>query len=283
MPFLTGKTYYRIVGSGPKTPLLLLHGGPGSTHNYFEVLDEVANDGRPVIMYDQIGCGNSYLTGHPEYFTAEVWLSELEALRRTLYLEKVHILGQSWGGMMALLYALDRHPEGVQSYILSSTLPSAKLWEEEGHRRISYLDPTEQRAIRKALATGCFEDPEYEKALDHFMNLSCNPIMDSLPDCITREKKAGREAYRVGWGPNEFTPTGTLSDYEVTDRLSEINTPCLITSGQRDLCSPYIAKTMYDAIPNAAWELFQYSGHMPFVEEREKYIRILTNWLNCWN
>ena len=283
IPFKAGKTYYRIVGENRenKKPLLLLHGGPGSTHNYFEVMDDLAEkDGRMIVMYDQIGCGNSYIEGHPEYFNAETWIEELIQLRKQLSLDEVHILGQSWGGMMELLYALDYHPKGVHSYILSSTLPSAKLWEQEQHRRISYMAQKHQDAFAKALASGCYDDPDYLEALDVFMDQHCNPIMEHLPECMTREKKSGSESYIIGWGHNEFTPTGTLSGYEVTDRLHEIQTPCLITSGQRDLCSPYIAKTMYDRIPNARWELFAYSGHMPFVEEHEKYVSVLTDWLN---
>ena len=82
MPFLDWQTYYRIVGEDSGKPaLLLLHGGPGSTHNYFEVLDRIADTGRQVISYDQIGCGNSYLDGHPELWTQETWINELIALR----------------------------------------------------------------------------------------------------------------------------------------------------------------------------------------------------------
>ena len=280
VPFRQGKTWYRMVGTPRegRAPLLLLHGGPGSTHNYFEVLDEVGED-RQVIMYDQIGCGNSYIEGHPEYFTAETWLEELICLREALGLNRVHILGQSWGGMMALKYALDYHPTGVRSYILSSTLPSAKLWEQEQHRRISYMPEKYQQALAKALETGNYDDPAYLEALDIFMDRHCNPIVRPLPECVTRPKKSGAEAYLVGWGPNEFTPTGTLSGFEVTDRLPEIETPCLITSGQRDLCSPCIAKTMFDGLPHAKWELFAESGHMPFVDEHEKYCRVLRRWL----
>ena len=280
LPFRAGSTYYRIVGEGSRTPLLLLHGGPGSTHNYFEVFDHLAEeDGRPVIMYDQIGCGNSYIEGHPEYFNADTWIDELVSLRAHLHLEKVHILGQSWGGMMALYYALNRRPEGVSSYILSSTLPSAALWEREQRRRISYMAPKYQKALNKAQTDGNYDDPGYRKALSVFMEQHCNPCVRPLPECITRKKKSGAEAYRIGWGPNEFTPTGTLSGFEVTHRLGEITTPCLITSGQRDLCSPYIAKTMYDRLPHARWELFPYSGHMPFVDEHRAYCDVLTEWL----
>ena len=140
MPFHGYKTYFRIAGDlagSDKTPLLLLHGGPGSTHNYFELLDPLSKDGRPVISYDQIGCGNSYLDGHPELWKAETWIEELTALREYLHLDHVHLLGQSWGGMLAIEYLIEKKPAGVRSVILSSTLSSSQLWSREQHRRIA--------------------------------------------------------------------------------------------------------------------------------------------------
>lgn len=279
MPFEGFKTYYRIVGEGTegKKPLVLLHGGPGSTHNYFEVLDKIAETGRQVIMYDQIGCGNSFVEGHPELFNADTWIKELIELRKYLGLEEIHLLGQSWGGMQAIWYAIEHKPKGIKSYILSSTLSSAKLWEQEQKRRISYMNEEDQ----KALLEPDYDSKEYADALDRFMKMYCaGEVTEESPECLRRPKKSGSEAYVVGWGNNEFSPTGTLAGYEFTDRLHEIKEPCLITSGAIDLCSPYIAKTMYDRIPNSKWELFEYSRHMPFVEENDKYMEVLTKWLD---
>ena len=284
MPFEGFKTYYRIVGEKTpgKAPLVLLHGGPGSTHNYFEVLDKIAETGRQVIMYDQIGCGNSFVEGHPELFNADTWIKELIELRKHLGLDEIHLLGQSWGGMQTIWYALEYKPKGIKSYILSSTLSSAKLWEEEQKRRISYMSKEDQEALLGAVEIGDYSSKEYNDALGRFMNMYCaGEVTDESPECLRRPKKSGTEAYIVGWGHNEFSPTGTLAGYEFTDRLHEIKEPCLITSGAIDLCSPYIAKVMHDRIPNSSWELFQFSRHMPFVEETEKYIDVLTKWLDA--
>ena len=283
-PFEGFKTYYRIVGEKTpgKAPLVLLHGGPGSTHNYFEVLDKIAETGRQVIMYDQIGCGNSFVEGHPELFNADTWIKELIELRKHLGLDEIHLLGQSWGGMQTIWYALEYKPKGIKSYILSSTLSSAKLWEEEQKRRISYMSKEDQEALLGAVESGDYSSKEYNDALGRFMNMYCaGEVTEESPECLRRPKKAGTEAYIVGWGHNEFSPTGTLAGYEFTDRLHEIKEPCLITSGAIDLCSPYIAKVMHDRIPNSSWELFQFSRHMPFVEETEKYIDVLTKWLDA--
>lgn len=283
--YLEYKTYYRITGplNSRKPPLLLLHGGPGSTHNYFEVLDRLAEeDGRQLISYDQLGCGNSYLDGHPELWTMETWIGELKAVRKALNLNEVYLLGQSWGGMLLLEYMCRHEHDGVKGIVLSSTLPSSQLWGEEQARMIRQLPQDVQEVIRDATERNDYSSEAYKQAEALYMELhaSGKPGPDA-PECLTRPKRNGRESYVVGWGPNEFTPMGTLKDYDVTELLHIIDVPTLIVSGGNDLCTPYIAKTMYDRIPNARWELFCDCRHACFVEDTERYIRLLKDWLNA--
>lgn len=283
MPFMGYETYYRIVGErSEKPPLVLLHGGPGSSLNYFEVLDELAQkDCRRIIMYDQLGCGESSIPDdHPELYTKETWVKELEALREHLALRKMHLLGHSWGGMLAIIYMCDYHPEGIQSLILSSTLSSASLWSKELHRMIKYLPIEEQAAIHRAELTGNFNDPDYLKANEHFMNQHAIDMTKTWPECVMRKKRGGTVAYETAWGPNEYTPEGNLHDYEYTDKLSKIKVPTLITSGTDDLCTPYVAKTMQDQIASSKWRLFEGCGHMSFVEKTDEYVALLQKWLD---
>ena len=282
MPFMGYQTYYRIVGETQdgKSPLVLLHGGPGSTHNYFELLDRVAETGRAVISYDQLGCGNSYVDGHPELWTPQTWLSELCALIDHLHLDTFHLLGQSWGGMLDIIYLIEKKARGVKSAILSSTLSSSRLWASEQHRMIRFMAEEDQRAIAEAEASGDFSGEAYARANERFMLQHCaGEVTDDSPECLRRKKKAGSEAYLYGWGPNEYNPTGSLAGYDYTDRLGEIAVPCLIMSGTDDLCTPLVAKTMYDGIPDARWELFAGARHMPFAEQTDKYCEVLEKWL----
>lgn len=284
MPFLEYKTYYRVVGknTGNKKPLVLLHGGPGSTHNYFEVLDRIAEeDGRQLVMYDQIGCGNSYVENRPDLWNSKVWIEELIELRKHLGLDEIHLLGQSWGGMQTLEYVCNYKPEGLKSIILSSTLPASWLWAEEAQRMIAQMPQDMQDAIKKATESGDYSSPEYQAAEAEYMRQHCaGEVTENDPECLRRPKKAGRESYVVGWGPNEFTPLGTLKDYDVIDQLGDIKEPALIINGGNDLCTPYVAKFMYDRIPDSEWELFRTCRHMCFVEDNDHYVEVLKKWMN---
>lgn len=277
------ETFVRIVGEkSNKAPLVLLHGGPGSTHNYFEVLDKLAEmDDRQLIMYDQLGCGESSIPDdQPELYCKETWVKELTNLRSNLDLDKIHLLGQSWGGMLAIIYLCDYQPRGINSVILSSTLSSASLWSQELHRLIKYLPENEQKAIEMAEEKEQFNDPHYLAANDHFMSQHVIKMTPDLPEPVLRKKKGGNVAYNVAWGPNEYTPEGNLHDYEYTEKLGKIKAPTLITSGTDDLCTPYVAKTMYDHIENSQWRLFEGCGHMPFVQQTDEYLKLLCNWLD---
>ncbi|RRK09682.1 alpha/beta fold hydrolase [Lactiplantibacillus garii] len=283
VPFHGYQTYYRIVGEkhAEQVPLLLLHGGPGSTHNYFEAFDELAaRTGRQVVMYDQLGCGRSSIPADPSLWRKETWVAELKAVRRYLHLDRVHLLGQSWGGMLAIIYLCDDHPVGIQSLILASTLSSAKLWAQEQHRLIKFMAPDEQAAIATAERTGDFTTATYLAANQRFMELhATGPVTATDPEFLRRPKRTGTTAYNVAWGPNEYCPTGTLADYDYTQRLTQIKVPTLVTSGTNDLCTPLIAKTMVDHLPDARWALFPRSRHMAFIDEHAAYMARMQTWL----
>lgn len=282
MPFGDYRTYYRIVGeaAGGKAPLVLLHGGPGSTHNYFELLDELATDGRQLIMYDQLGCGRSSMPDQPALWRKETWVKELMALRNYLHLDQIHLMGQSWGGMLALIYLCDYQPAGVKSLVLSSTLPDAKLWAQEQHRMIRLMAPSDQAAIAAAEKNNDYTTKAYQAANQRYMEQHAASVPTAAsPEPLRRPKQTGTQSYLTAWGPNEYSPTGTLSDYNYTAKLKNLTQPTWITSGTDDLCTPLVAKTMYDRLPKAKWTLFAHSRHMPFVDERAQYLKQLKIWL----
>ena len=283
LPFGPLTTYVRIVGEDHGlAPLVLLHGGPGSSHNYFELLDPLAAaTKRQLIMYDQVGCGQSSLVDDlPAVYTAQTWLAELANLRAQLHLAKIHLLGQSWGGMLALLHLLQPTTTGVQSVILSSTLASARLWGQAVHGLISQLPPAQQAAIAQAEASGDYTSPAYQEALTAFMAVhALEPVHAAMPAPLQRPKCGGQVAYQTAWGPNEFTPTGNLRDYDVTARLSQLNLPALVINGDHDLCTDAVAQQLVTGLPQARWEKFSAARHMVFYDQPARYQACLVDWL----
>lgn len=228
MPFRGYQTYYRIVGepNPDKAPLLLIHGGPGSSHNYFELMDDYAETGRQLIMYDQVGCGKSSLPEDESVYVKETWAAELIALREYLHLDEVHMLGQSWGGMLEMYYLTSFDPQGIKSVMIDGSPASIKLWTQEQHRLISYLSYEDREAIAEAERTGDFTGPKYLAANDRYMERYCWDDPDENSPEPLRRPTNGQRASRIAEGPNEFTENGTISDFEVTDELHKIHVPC---------------------------------------------------------
>lgn len=279
------KTYYRIVNpEGKKVPLLLVHGGPGSTHNSFEVLDDLAYlDDRPVISYDQIGCGMSSLEdSHPSLWVKETWANEVINLREKLGLKKIHLLGHSWGGMLSIIYLIDYKPEGVLSATLSSTLSSVELWRKETHRLVKYLSDEDQKAIKEAEETQDFSALEFQIANQNYTDMFIfGEDKATLPECIKRKKNPGTESYITAWGKCEFSPSGTLKNYEYTDKLKEIRCPVLLFSGANDESTPLQNKVMFENLTcKKKWYLFENSNHRSYVQEHDKYVEKLISFLN---
>ena len=163
IPFRGHETWYRIVGDGPGVPLLCLHGGPGSTHIGLAALEALADE-RPVVIYDQLGSGNSSKPSDPSLWTVALFAAELANVREALTLDRVHLFGHSWGGMLAQEYALGQ-PDGLASLVLSSTLSSAALWREEALRLRAALPAEIGETLDAHEQAGTTDDPAYEKAM----------------------------------------------------------------------------------------------------------------------
>jgi proline-specific peptidase len=258
-------TAYRVVGEGEapgRLPLLCLHGGPGGSHLPLLGLGALAEKGRRVVFYDQLGGGDSARPNDPSLWVVETFLEQLEAVREGLGLERIHLFGTSWGGMLALEYAFTQ-PTGLVSVILNSTPTSAPRW------------AAETRRLHAGLPSGLGE----KAAEDEFKRRHiCR--LDPEPEVLSRSRaKFGTQVYETMWGPNEFTVTGTLRDWDVVERLGEVRVPTLITSGRHDECTPALVEPLHRGIPGSEWVLFEQSAHMPYLEEAERYVRAVGSFL----
>jgi proline iminopeptidase len=278
VPFRGYETWYRTVGERGALPLVLLHGGPGSTSLGLQVLEPLADE-RQLVLYDQLGCGNSSQPSDPSLWTVELYVEELGNLREALGLERIHLLGHSWGGMLALEYMLTQ-PTGVESLILSSTLSSAALWEQEALRLRAELPPETLAVLERHEAAGTVHDPEYEQATkEYYRHHLCR--LDPWPPLVEEIMRASRkEVYETMWGPNEMRPTGTLAGWEVTDRLGEITVPALVLCGRYDEATPRQAETIAAALGGESeLAVLENSAHLTPIEETERYLGLVRGFL----
>ncbi|HEY5693108.1 MAG TPA: proline iminopeptidase-family hydrolase [Gaiellaceae bacterium] len=277
IPFRGYETWYRSLGDGPGLPLLCLHGGPGSTHVGLTVLDPLADE-RRVVLYDQLGSGNSSKPSDPSLWTVDLFLAELATVREALGLDRMHLLGHSWGGMLAQEYALTQ-PEGLASLVLSSTLSSSLLWREESLRLRADLPAGIRGPLDAHEAAGTTDDPEYERAVFEFLHRHLCRLDPWPPIVEEMVRSTNLEVYNTMWGPSEAHPTGVLAGWDVTPRLGEIRVPALVLCGRYDEATPHQAETIAAALPDAELVVFEESAHLAPVEETERYLATVRSFL----
>ena len=255
------RTWYRAVGdrNSGAVPLLALHGGPGSTHNYFEPLERLA-DKRPVVVYDQIGCGKSDRPRDIEW-SVDLFRDEVDAVREQLQLDRIHLLGTSWGGILALEHVL-AGATGIVSLILSSTLADIDEWAQEQRRLLREM----------GLQPVSAEDPDHERIerLYFDRHFYRGPKPRAEIDRMYAERNL--DVYHAMQGPDEWTVTGALRGWDVRDRLGEIDVPTLVIRGRYDMSTEKIAATLVNGIRDAREVVLEDSSHTPVLEETEAYL-----------
>lgn len=284
IPFRGHHVWYRVVGERDepgKLPLLTLHGGPGAAHDYLEPLEALAVTGRRVIFYDQLGCGRSSKPHDPSMWTVDLFVEEVAAVRQALGLACIHLLGQSWGGMLAMEYVVTM-PSGLASLTIASSPASMPQWVAEANRLRASLPADVQETLLKHEAAGTTQDPEYEEAMMVFYRRHvCR--MDPWPDCLNRtfaQLVKDPEVYHTMNGPSEFHVIGTLKNWTIVDRLGRIKVPTLVTSGRYDEATPAIAETVHRSIAGSEWVVFEESSHTAHIEEPERYRQVLDQFLS---
>ena len=274
-----GKIWYRMTGKNrPGLPLLVIHGGPGATHDYLEPLDALADE-RPVVFYDQLDCGNSERVDRPEFQTVEYYREELHRLCLALDLRKFHLLGQSWGAVPAVEYTLSHPDGGVAGLVLSGPMLSSARWAADQQAYIAELAPALQETIRQSEAAGTFDSPSYQAAvMDYYRRHVC--CLELWPECLNRTfAKVNGRLYQAMWGPSEFTITGSLKNYDCVARLKEISVPVLFTCGEYDEAAPETIRYFRRQIPGAEIHVFDAASHEHHLEQPEEYISIVRNFL----
>jgi proline iminopeptidase len=272
--------YYKVFGEEEKRgkTIVCLHGGPGMTHDYILPLSELADNGYRVIFYDQLGCGKSDLPKNNALFNVERSVAEVETFRRKMHLGKVNLFGSSWGGLLAIAYALS-YQRNLSSLILAGAYPNVPYAIREMERLKAKLPPKVRKVMRMYEDSGDYENPNYLDAIKvfyqrHFCRLAYWPAeVDYGLDHVSKP------VYYTMNGPNEFTIIGNTRYWNVSDQLGRIHVKTLVTGGKYDEMTPTVAKDIHRRIKSSKLVIFEKSAHLPFWEEREKYMNTLTDFL----
>ena len=242
-----GSVWYRSVGEGPGVPLLVVHGGPGFCHDYLTALDDLA-DRRQVVYWDQLGCGRSERPDDDSLWTVDRYVQEVDAVRGALGLDRHHMFGNSWGGMLGMQYAIDRRPPLV-SLTISNSPASMPRFIEETTALKANLPEDVQRTIDWHEERGFYACPEYQGAIAvWFQTHICR--MQPWPEGLERSLSGvGVAPYMAMVGPSDFNVTGNLLWWNVMaaalprSTSRRCSSPVATTRSSPTTCAPSTSRS----------------------------------------
>ncbi len=282
--------YYKMLGRG--APLMIVHGGPGASHDYFlPYLLPLARRNK-LIFVDERGSGRSQKLEDPSGYTIENMVEDVERVRQALGLGKIRLLGHSYGGALAQAYAL-KYQANLTHLILGSTWSSTKAINEVFVRMKQNMSPELRERINSLEEAGLFghgKDYEKNRYTNNYMIAAWGEgyfpyLYQQHPDPNYDPVDNGKiswELYREMWGEHgEFIIDGNLKSVEYTDRLSTIKVPTLILVGDHDECDPSLSQAMHEKIAGSKMVIFPKAGHMTFVDDTGMFIKTVDEFLHA--
>jgi len=271
-----GRIWYRVSGTGTGLPLVLIHGGPGFSSFYLKPFEDLGDD-RIVVRYDQLGGGKSDTTSDTTLFTIGHFVAELDSLRSALGIERWHLLGHSWGTILAVEYYRS-HADRVASLTFGSPVFDADAYERHAAELLTTLSDSAQRAIHRAEATKVYDSPAYQHATEEFDGkyLFHSPVPADLDSSMATFNQG---IYMYLQGPSEVTIVGTLKHYRATDLLPQIRVPTLLTVGGQDEVGPDLVRSHAALIPGSRFELFPGAAHMTPWDARDANVGVVRAFL----
>jgi proline iminopeptidase len=274
-----GKVWYEVYGSGNKTPLLLIHGGPGGIGSCTMSSIKAVSDDRSIIFYDQLGCGRSEITTDTTLWELPNFVRNLDRLIDSLEINKVHLLGHSWGCAIAIEYYLTQKPHKIKSIVLAGPYLSTKLWIQDANYLRSQLPDSIQQILDYHEDRSTIDSEEYLSATYYFIskyNIRTNPC-PKFPECSG--SIYNKSIYNYMWGPTEFYATGKLIDYDTIDRLEEVDVPVLLIAGEYDEARPETVEQIQKLFPNAKLKVIKDAGHSSYIDKPEEFNIIVRDFI----
>ncbi len=278
-PVRGGRIYWRKFGSGPNTPLLLVHGGPGAAHNYLLTMKALADE-RPVIFYDQLGCGKADAPTDEALYSIQRSVDELDAVRAALGLHEVVLYGHSWGTLLAIEYLCQGRGKGVEKLILGGAVASIPQAVAGFHRLIDGLPDGFAAKLHGLEAAGKMGSPEYAALVQTFYDIYLLRVAPTPDALVSFDALAKSISYRVLNGPNEFTITGVMKDWDRRRDLKAIRPPTLIITGEFDEITLDCHQTIRDGVAGPS-QLVVMPGcsHMTMVEKPDQHNGLVRSFL----
>jgi proline iminopeptidase/L-proline amide hydrolase len=282
VPVEGGSIYVRINGDldNGRAPIVMVHGGPGSSHWYFLNATALADE-RAVILYDQLDSGRSDNPADPAHWRVERFVDELEAIRRHLGIARWHVLGTSWGGTVALEYGARRY-DALAGLILQSPLVSTQIWLRDANRLKDAMPPLIRDLLYLCDTPGAADEAECERATQAFYRRHIQ-LYEPTPEIAAYRAALPRSfnpaIYNHMWGRAEFTASGTLKDYDGTSLLSRLDgSRTLFVTGEADEAVP---ETVADFASRAggAFAVVPDAAHFAMNDNPRAYLAILRPWL----
>jgi len=280
------QTWYRVTGTldpdAERAPVVIMHGGPGAAHNYCLAMTSLAGDGRAVVHYDQLGCGNSthLPDADPDFWTPALFVRELRNLVVGLGLHRFHLLGQSWGGMLGPEVVLS-DDSGVLSLSICDSPASMPLWLAAANQLRAELPPDVQETLTRHEDAGTTDSEEYRAAEDVFYDRHVCRIRPRPADVSASFDQIDEDptVYHTMNGPSEFHVIGSLKEWSVIDRLDGISVPTLVVAGEFDEALPMVWQPFVDRIPDVRSHVIAGASHMPHVEQPVEFTRVVGDFL----
>ena len=280
------KVWTRRVGNNPRIKLLLLHGGPGFPHEYFEAFDDyLPSEGIEYIYYDQLG---SYYSDQPE-MTDEMlalprFVDEVEQVRRALDLDRdnFYLLGQSWGGLLAIEYAL-KYQDHLKALVISNMMASIPQYNDyAANVLMPAMDQKVLAEVKQLEADGKYEDPRYLELLipNHYEQHVIRMPMDQWPDPLKRAfDHMNPKVYIPMQGPSELGASGKIAEWDRTADLKNITVPTLVIGARFDTMDPKHMEWMAKQIPQGHYLYCPNGSHLAMYDDQRAYMRGLVDFI----
>lgn len=273
-----GKIWYRVTGEGHKTPVLMLHGGPGYPSYYFNPLMEIGRE-RPVITFDQLGCGRSDRITDTTLMTVDSYVEQTKALLNHLGVKEFYLYGHSWGTMLGTDYYL-KYKDGIKGLMLASPCLSSKIWATDADTLISTLPDSISLVLRNEIRGASPDSATLASAIGYYFSNFYTRKQPTSADLDSAHAQWGMSVYQYMWGTSEFSATGTLKNYDRTGDLNKINVPTLYITGEFDAARPSTVRYYQSLTPNSKLVIIENAGHMTMHDNPAEDIKAISGFLS---